>query len=261
MRLRFWQAALALLLGAAPPAQAAAPALQLVLTPKIANAASLGPLVNCFSITPDGVVVVGDQSHLWAVGSAGALPLNISGLSSFAFMPGGILLGIFGRNLVYLDTDGTLKTLFVLPEPGMSVTQGQGNTLILFGPDAPGRNGIYLVREGRQATKIVSLPASITDVAALNGTLLFISDGTLYEVLGHQLRLVAAEPGAGFTSVTANPSTGDIYLADSSHVVELQHHNIIPISNNFAGLLRWTQGGLIIFSSKNDALVRLRLAS
>jgi hypothetical protein len=261
MRRRFWWASLALLLGLGPPAAAATPVLQLILTPKIAEAAALGPLVNCFSITPDGVVVVGDGSHLWAVGATGALPLNISGLTSFAFMPGGILLGVSGRNLVYLDTDGTLKTLFVLPEPGMSVTQGQGNTLILFGPETPGQNGIYLVREGRQAIKIISLPASITDVAALNGTLLFISDGALYEVLGHHLRLVAAEPGAGFTSVTANPTTGDIYLADSAHVVELQHHKIIPISNNFAGLLRWTQGGLIIFSSKNDALVRLRMPS
>jgi hypothetical protein len=256
---RCWHAALALLLGLATPALAQKPLLQIILTPKIATAAGLDPLQNCFTVTPDGVVMVGDNAHLWAVGAAGALPLKIAGLSSFTFMPGGILLGISGSNLDYLDTDGTLKTLFALPEPGMSVTQGQRNTLILFGPEAPGRDGLYLIHEGRQATKILSLPASITDVAALNGSLLFISGGALYEVEGHHLHLIAAEPGTGFTSVTANPATGDIFLADTSHVLELRHGKIIPISNNFTGLLRWTQGGLIIFGNKDDVLVRLRI--
>ncbi len=258
MRRRFRHTALVLLLGLAPLAAAETPVLQLILTPKIASAAGIGSLINCFSITPDGVVVVGDKSHLWAVGAAGALPLKISGLTSFTFMPGGILLGVAGNNLVYLDTDGTLKTLFALPEPGMNVTQGQGNTLILFGPEAPGRDGLYLVHEGRQATKILSLAATITDVAALNTTLLFISNGALYEVLGHHLRLMAAEPGSGFTSVTTDPTTGAIYLADASHVVEIKHGKIIPISNNFSGLLRWTQGGLIIFDNRGGTLVRLR---
>src|SRR6516165_9657361 len=172
-----WLAALAMLLGFIAPANAKTPVLQLILTPKTATAAGFGPLVNCFSITPDGIVVVGNESHLWAVGAAGALPLKISGLTSFAFMPGGILLGVDGHQLVYLDTDGTLKTLFSLPEPGMSVVPSQGNTLILFGPEAPGRYGLYLLHQGRQATKILQLPASIEDVAALNKTLLFISGG------------------------------------------------------------------------------------
>ena len=257
---RFWPT-LALLLGLAAPAGAQSPALQLILTPKIASAAGFGPLVNSFGVTPDGVVVVGDAAHLWAVGAAGALPLKISGLSSFTFLPSGILLGVAGRDLDYLDTDGALKPLFALPAPGMSVTPGQGNTLILFGPEAAGRDGLYLVHEGRQVTKILSLPGSITDVAALNGKILLIGDGALYEVAGHHLRLLVAEPGAGFVSVAADPATGAIYLADATHVFELQHGKVVPLVNDFSGLLRWVSGRLVIFDAKDDVMVRLRRAS
>ena len=260
---RAWLITLAVLLGLAAPAPALAaaqkPVLQLILTPKIASAAGLGRLANCFTVTPDGVVVVGDGTNLWEAGAAGALPLKIPGLASFTFMPGGILLGVAGSNLDYLDTDGTLKTLFALPEPGMQVTQGANNTLVLFGPDAPGHDGLYLVHEGRQATKILSLPAPITDAADASGTILFISGGALYEVQGHRLRLLAGEPGGGFTSVTADPATGNIYLADAAHVLELQHGKIIPIANNFAGLVRWYPGGLLIFNNAANTLVRLTL--
>lgn len=256
-------ARLALLLALLWPmaARAATPpklALQIILNPAIAQKAGLGTLANCVAVTPDGVAIVSDQNHLWEAGAAGALPIgNFAGLPSFAFVPGGLLIGVSGQNLVYVDTDGTLQTLFALPAPGMSVASGAGNSLLLFGPEGGGQYGLYLVYPGHKAAKLFRAPSPIQDAAQAGGKTFFISDGMLFAVTGRQAKLIAAEPGAGFTSVAADPAGNHIFVSDGAHVFQIKSQGALPISGDLGGLIRWYGGGLLIFNPQSRTLIRL----
>jgi hypothetical protein len=232
--------------------------LQIILNPAIARKAGLGTLANCVAITPDGVAIVSDQNHLWEAGAAGALPVgNFAGLASFAFVPGGLLFGVSGQNLVYLDTDGTLKTLFALPAPGMSVASGAGDSLLLFGPEGGGHYGLYLVYPGHKAAKLFGAAAPIEDAAQAGGKTFFILNGMLFGVTGRQAKLIAAEPGAGFSSVAADPAGNRVFVSDGAHVFQIKTWGALPISGDLGGLIRWYGGGLLIFNPQSRSLIRL----
>ncbi len=130
------------------------PVVERILDTATADAAKIGPLENCVAVTPDGVAVVGDGQRLWLAGASGARASAVRGLSSFAFTPEGLLVGVRGRELVYLGSDGTLKKFFTLPGAGMSVAPGAGDSLLLFGPEGKGRYGLFLIRPGRRVTKV-----------------------------------------------------------------------------------------------------------
>jgi len=260
-----WRGVLAVLICAlAPLASAVAdnapakPGLEIILTSAAADTAKLGPLVDCVAVTPDGVAVVGDGDRLWSVGAEGARTVGaIRNLRSFAFVPGGMLIGVRGRNLVYLDPYGSLKTLVGLPALGMNVAPGHGETLLLFGPEGKGGYGLYLVQPGRHLTKLLRSPKPITDAAQAGSRVLFISDGALYGVSGDKLRLIAGEPGGALTSVAVDDAGGRIFVSDGKRVFQIQEGGAVPIVGDMGGTVRWYGGGLLVLDAQHRALVRL----
>ncbi|MDA8155474.1 MAG: hypothetical protein M0Z52_03335 [Actinomycetota bacterium] len=249
----------ALLPGMALAAQAQTPSVKLekLLNPDVARTAKLGALVNCVAVTPDGIAVVGDADRLWLVGASGARATGVRGLSSFAFTSQGLLIGVRGRDLVYLDADGTLKTFFGLPGEEMSIVPGQGDTLLLYGPEGKDSWGLYIIHPGRRVSKLLKSPKPITGAAMAGNRVLLVAGGALYEVLKGKLLLVAGEPGGAFVSVAAEPAGSLVFVSDGKRIFGIQGNQVMPLAGDIGGILRWQGGGLLIFDPGRDMLLRL----
>ncbi|MHB8847413.1 MAG: hypothetical protein ACYC43_03115 [Burkholderiales bacterium] len=259
--MRRWYCATLLCLALSPVWAAGVPGkptVEIVLTPAIAEQAKLGKLLNCVAVTPDGIAVVGDAAHLWLVGAAGARAVNrVKDLRAFAFTPGGSLIGVRGRELVYLDSAGKLKPFFSLPAKGMNIVPGHGEVMVLYGPEGHNEYGLYTIRPGRRITKLLSSPKSVTSATQAGTRILFVAGGALYGVSGKQLQLVAGEPGGNLTSVVADPAGQRIYVSDGQHVFQLNGKTVVPLAGDIGGTLRWYGGGLLVFNARQRILVRL----
>ncbi len=234
------------------------PTVEIILTPAIAEEAKLGKLLDCVAVTPDGIAVVGDAGHLWLVGAAGARAVNlIKGLHAFVFTPGGLMIGVRGRELVYLDLTGKLKPFFLLPSEGMNIVPGQGDVMLLYGAEGDDKYGLYMIRPGRRITKILRSPKPITSAAQTGNLILFVAGGALYRVSGKQMELVAGELGGGLTSVAVDPTGERIFVSDGQHVFRIDRGTIVPLAGDLGGTLRWYGGGLLVFNASQRILVRL----
>jgi len=241
-------------------ASAAGPktSVQVIMRPDTAASAKLGSLADCVAVTPDGIAVVGDGDRLWLVGATGARPVaKIRHLRSFAFTPEGLLVGVQGRNLVYLDSRQNLRVFFALPGRGMNVSPGRLDTLFLFGPEDNGGYDLYVVRPGRKVSKVLNAPKPITGVAQAGSRILLVTGGALYGVSEHKLLLIAAEPQGALTSVAVDEAGGRIFVSDGRHIFQVQQGRVVPLAGDLGGTLRWYGGGLLVLDPRNRVLVRL----
>ena len=251
-------ALLAPILAEAESPKPISPVVQVILTPAQVAAAKLGPLMDAVAVTPDGISVISADDQLWLVGAAGILPVGkIRGVHSFTFTPEGLLVGVKGRDLVYLTPNGTLKVFFKLPSGNMAVVSGVGDSLLLFGPDGSKGYGLYSVRPGRHITKVLDAPKPITAAAQIGNRFLLVTGGALYGVAGHKLHLLAGEPNGILTSVAIDAAGGRIFLSDGAHIFRFNDKAVVPVAGDMGGTLRWYGGGLLVFDAPHRSLVRL----
>lgn len=254
-----WVGAVLLCLVPAAKPEGAKLIVERILQPNAAAQAQLGPLVDSVAVTPNGVAVVGDGKNLWAVGASEIQQIaKIHGLTSFAFSPEGLLVGVRARDLVYFDPKtGDVKTIFSLPGDGMRIVPGRRDHFYIFGAEAKERYGLYELLPGRKVVKIVSSPVPITSVARVEDRTLLVAGGALYAVSGTQLRLIAGEPNGGLTSVGVDEAGERIYLSDSARIFEIQRSGTAALFGDLGGTLYWCDGGLLVFNPGKRLLVRL----
>jgi len=229
-----------------------------ILTPTIAAKYNLGLLCPSLAVTPNGVAVVGDGDHLWAVGAGGAI--NVEGIhdaGSFAISPGGLLVVVSGTNLEYLDPSAKiLKLVYTLPSTGMRIVAEGKDRFLLFGPDGAKGFALYELLPGRRAVKIIDSPYPITGVARNGEQLLVITGGALFSVSGNSMLLVAGEPGGALRSVAIDEDSQRVFLSDGSHTFEFKQAKLIPLFSDLGGELRWAGDGLLLFNPRQRYLVQ-----
>jgi hypothetical protein len=112
-------------------------------------------------------------------------------LSDFAWMHGGSLLLIEGKNLVLLTAEG-LEPIQALPRAGMRLAPASPDACYLFGGDTPEQQRkLYLYRQGGKLLYLLQAEAPITAVAG-NGEATFVAiDRAIYLLaLGNPLTLI-----------------------------------------------------------------------
>lgn len=229
-----------------------------ILTPDVAAKYNLGPLCASVAVTPNGVAVVGDGDHLWAVGSDGAVKIEgARNAASFAISPDGLLVVVSGSNLEYLDPSAkTLKLVYALPSTGMSILAEGKDRFLLFGPDGAKGFALYELLPGRKAVKVIDSPHPITGVARSGEQLLVITGGALYSLSGNAMQLLAGELGGALRSIAVDEDSRRIFLSDGSRTFEFKEARIIPLFSDVGGELRWQSGGLLVFNTKQRYLAQ-----
>jgi hypothetical protein len=230
-----------------------------ILTPAVAQQQHLGILRPDIAFTPNGVAVVGDGDKLWAVGADGALRIaGVRNANSFAIAPQGLLVVISGKSLLYLDPfSRTLKPIFDLPFPGMSIVSENQDSFFLFGPDGAKGFALYELLPGRKVVKVVDTPRPITGVTRLADDVLIVSGGALFAVYQNSLRLLAGEIGGKLRSVAADSTARQIFVSDDKSIFAIHQDKVVPLVGDLGGELRWQSGGLLVFNPTQRSVARL----
>lgn len=242
------------------PSHASAPQaprrIEVLLNAPMAKTAELGPLNAGLAVTPDRLVLVGSQKEMFLVGWGGVRPISgLSGLDAFAYAHDGTLLGIRKRELVYLNAEGDLKTLFMLPSEGMGISSGAGKRMFLFERKAR-KNGLYELSAGRKIVKLLESPEPIGAVTeAADGRVLFAAGGSLFEISQGKKVLTAAVGGKPIFSLAAKGRR--VYASDGASVISIDGEKLSMITKETGGDLRWFDDGLLVFDSKAPLLIRI----
>lgn len=233
------------------------PQIQVVLNPGSAKSAELGHLGPCVAVTPDGAAVVGNAMGLWLVGGGKVRATGVAALGCFTFTPEGLLMGVRGRELVFLDAHGHLEPLFRLPGVGMTLVPGNGDSLLLFGREDNGTWGLYTIRPDRKVFLLLHSPKPITAAAETAKHILVVIDGALFLVEHGEMRLLAGEPKETLTALAAGPDGKAIFVSDDRRILRIHDGRVSVVADGLGGTLRWQGGGLLVFDPRKPLLVRL----
>lgn len=255
---------LLLWLSAALPAGAAdSPRIEVLLNQTLATRAGMGPLVPALALTPGRLVLLADPAHAYAVGWGGVQRVDNKRLDAYAYTPDGLLLGIRGRQLMYLAADGVLKTLCGLPADGMGISAGDGPRVFLFERNATGNSALYELLPQRRFRKLLESPQPITAAIENQGRVLFAAGNAVFQ-LGQDksLQLLAALPGsAAIRSLAADRGGKTLYLSDAENVFALRDGVSSVLLKGTGGSLLRDGNALLVLDPRRSLLLRVVTAS
>lgn len=256
--------ALLLLLALAVPARAAdALRVEVLLTPALAARAGMGPPGNALALTPGRLVLLADPARAYAVGWGGVQHVDNARLEAYAYTSDGVLLGVRGRQLMYLAADGKLKTLCGLPAEGMGISTGESRRVLLFERNPAARSALYELLPQRRFRKLLESPQPIAAAIESQGRLLFAAGNALFQLAPDKtLHLLAALPGAlPIRSLAASRNGNTFYLATDDNVFALRDGASSVVLKDAGGSLLSDGDALLVLDPRRSLLLRIVNAS
>lgn len=253
-------AVLLLLLSAALPAGAAtAPRVEVLLTPTLAARAGMGPLGSAMALTPGRLVLLADPARAYAVGWGGVQRVDNGRLDAYAYTSDGVLLGVRGRQLMYLAADGVLKTLCGLPAEGMGISAGEGRRVFLFERNPTGRSALYELLPQRRFRKLLESPQAITAAIESRGRVLFTAGNAVFQLTPDKsLRLLAALPDPlPIRALAASRSGNTLYFATDDSVLSLRDGASSVLLKDTGGSLLRDGDALLVLDPRRSLLLRI----
>lgn len=253
-------AALLLLLSAALPATAAtAPRVEVLLTPTLATRAGMGPLGDALALTPGRLVLLADPARAYAVGWGGVQRVDNGRLEAYAYTSDGVLLGVRGRQLMYLAADGVMKTLCGLPSDGMGISAGEGQRVFLFERNPTGHSALYELLPQRRFRKLLESPQPIAAAIESQGRLLFAAGNALFQLAPDKsLRLRAALPGPlPIRSLAASRNGNTLFLATGDSVFAVRDGASSVLLKDAGGSLLRDGDALLVLDPRRSLLMRI----
>lgn len=239
------------------PATGTAPRLEVLLNQKLATQAGMGQPVAALALTPNRLVLLADATRAYLVGWGGVKPLDNLRLDAFAYTRDGLLMGVRGRQLMYLGADGKLKTLAGLPATGMGLSAGLGPRLFLFERNAGGASALYELLPQRRFSKLLESPQAITAVVETPERLLFAAGNSVFALAPDKsVKAVAALPG-GRRIVALAASGRTLYLSDGDSVFTVSDGKAALLLKDTGGALLHDGSALLVLDPERQLLLRV----
>lgn len=247
----------------APAPAATPPRIEVLLNQKIATQAAMGQPLPVLALTPDRAVLLTDATRTFAVGWGGVKSLGGLGLEAFAYTRDGLLMGVRGRQLMYLGADGKFKTLSGLPSTGMGISAGESARLFLFERNASGPSALYELLPQRRFRKLLESPQAITAVTESQGHVLFTAGNAVFALAPDKsVRALAVIPGkVPLRSLAASRSGKTLYLSDGKNVFALTNGAASVLLKETGGALLGDGDALLVLDPRSSLLLRIVNAS
>ena len=237
---------------------------EVLLTGKMLDDAKLNaPFIKTLDITYSRFILLSTNDRFYLLGWGGIEPMGqrIAGtISSFACASDGLLMVVREKELCYMDRRGNLARLFGLPSRSMGIACGK-NVMYAYdrGRDRRG-SSLYAIARGRKYTKLLETPAPINSVAEMNNAILFATGSALfsYNIANKELSPLFALPKEQeIISIAADAASGKIYFSTAGKFYLMNDKGASLISDQFGGVLRYFDNGLIVFDPGKKLLIRI----
>jgi hypothetical protein len=221
-------------------------------------------LINSIDITPNRLVLLSTADQFYLLGWGGIKPYGkkVTGsISSFAYTADSILMTIRNKELCSFDSTGNLIKLYNLPKEGMGIVSAGKYVMYLYDKNKDTtKHALYVLAKGGMYAKIFEIHEQINSVAEMNKSLFFASGKVLYgyDIKNKKLKVLAALSGdQDIRSITTSDSTNSIFFSTESTVYAYKDSAVVKITEQFGGILKFFDHGLIIFNPEKQYLIRI----
>lgn len=246
----------------APPSPPATilPALQaqVLLDGELARHSGIAKLTPALALAPGDLVLVADSARMYLVGWGGVRQVPGEPLSAFAYTGDGVLMGVRGRQFMYLAADGHLKTIAGLPDDNMGIAAGTGHVL-LFERRASGNSALFEFLPGRRMRRLLESPLPIAAAATAGQSVYFAAGNALFVARpGAPLQVAAALPGTQQILSVAVPAAGNkLYVSSATDTFVIDDRKATLLLKGIGGTLMADGNALLILDTRTSTLVRL----
>jgi hypothetical protein len=195
------------------------------------------------------------RGNIWRIGAAqGALatPLKID---SFARSDMGTFAAVVGDKLGVI-AKGMFWPAIDLPESGMRLTGGPGDTLYIYGTHSPAR----IIRfDGEKAAVLATTAEAITAVTHLGETVVFATGEGVFVVRPGQPPGLLF-PLAGHTpliSLAANVDTAEIFASTEDAIYQIDEGRMTQVAQGLGGSLAIVERDVLVADVRRQGIFRL----
>lgn len=237
---------------------------EILMSSKMLQSANLNiNFINSIDITTDSLILLSSSNQFYVLGWGGILPLGkkiFGSISCYNFTPDYFLMTISENYICKIDSLGNLIRQIELPNYGMGLSPGK-NVMFVFDREKNlQKNSVYLIVRGGKYAKLFDVTTPVNSVFDMKDSLLFASKNGLFsfDYQSKEVKTIAyINQGREIKSVTADTSTKQIFFSTDSVVYALENSKPVVLTNKFGGIVRFYDGGLIVFNPKQKFLIRI----
>ncbi len=237
---------------------------EVLLTRQMLAAAGLNaPFIKALDITASRLILLATSDRFYLLGWGGIKPVGqrvMGTISSFACTPDGFMMAIRDRELGHMSSRGNFSRLLGLPRRSMGMAAGK-NVMYVYGRSKERQgNALYVIAKGGRYTKLFGIPTPINSVVEINNTILFATGSALfsYNIANKELSpLFGLAKDKEIISIAVDESSNQIYFSTAGSIYALNDNGASPISDQFGGVLKYFDDGLIVFDPGKKILIRI----
>jgi len=219
--------------------------------------------IHSIEITPGRLILLSTSSQFYVLGWGGIKSAGekASGnICSYAFTSDKLLMAIQNNELCSMDTHGSLSNLFNLPSHGMGISTGKYVMYVYDRQKEKTKQSVYLIAHGGKYTKLFEVTKPINSLVEFNNSLLVATENAVFRFnpKNKELKIAVALPREKeIQSLAVDTLNNRVYFSTDSMVYALKDTNVVIVTDQFGGILRYFNGGLLVFNPEKKFLIRI----
>ncbi len=237
---------------------------EILLSKKLVDSVKLNDkFINTLEITPSRYILLSTANQFYVLGWGGIKPVGekLKGnIHSFAFTPDKLLMAVQNNELSGMDTLGNLTKLFKLPNDEMGISTGESVMYVYDRNKKSQKHSLYVVAKGAKYAKLFDMPSPIVSVVEMQDSILFACQNVLFSfnLKNKKLKaLVSLPKNTEIKSIAVDNIRNRIYFSADNSIYSLKNSKALTITNQFGGILKFFNEGLIVFNSNENLLIRI----
>jgi hypothetical protein len=238
--------------------------IELLLTTKMINTIHLDKkFISSLDITAKRLILLSTHEQFYLVGWGGIVPIGkktTGNIGSFAFTNDNLLMVIRGNELCSFDSLGGLLKLYKLPGEGMGISAGKYVMYIYDRNENLQKFAFYAIAKKGKYLPLFEVPTPITSVIEVTNSILFSSGNGIfsYDLKDKKMKgIVYLAKDKKIISIAVDSASNRTYFSTENSVYALKDSSAFIISNEFGGVLRFFNNGLIVFNPEKNLLIRI----
>jgi hypothetical protein len=244
----------------AAPERTATAKLEVFMNKLTATKNGIGVLTASVAVAPNHSFVIEDPERFYQVAWGVVRKEDgLKGLSAFDYATDGLFVGVRGKELVYLSKTGKLVTMAPLPSAGMGLAVGSGK-LYLFERNETGVSRLFVLYPGKKLVKICDSPKPIDAVMEEGDRVLYSAGGSImgWAPDGRTGVAFVHPKNRRIVSMAQDPKSLKVYISDGLSVISIKGDQVVTVTREAGGILRWYGDGLVVFDPLAKLLMRIR---